>query len=172
MEDRLNAASVIATTRNDAKMAEVIDRYRKSGTMSLKDLGELSDPKARELYWFDPEKGRQLHKVLENPPNHWGYTADQVHSTDLIVGSFWDQGLLTTYSVLEEARDINIPTLIVSGRHDQIITVRHAKELADRVDGSQLAVFERSSHLPHIEEPDAFRDLLLGFLEISRQPDP
>ena len=43
-------------------------------------VGELSDPKARELYWFDPEKGRQFNKVLENPPNHWGYVSTSCSS--------------------------------------------------------------------------------------------
>jgi 3-oxoadipate enol-lactonase len=59
---------------------------------------------------------------------------------------------------------IACPTLVIVGEEDQITTPDVARQLHERVAGSQLAVIPRSGHLSNLEQPEAFNDVLYGFL--------
>jgi pimeloyl-ACP methyl ester carboxylesterase len=60
--------------------------------------------------------------------------------------------------------DLSVPTLVVVGDLDEPATVDSCGVLADRV-GGRLEVFEGCAHLPNLEQPDLFTELLLEFLE-------
>ncbi|MFD5320721.1 proline iminopeptidase-family hydrolase [Streptomyces sp. NPDC127098] len=72
-------------------------------------------------------------------------------------------GTLKDWSVEEFLPDIEVPTLVVSGRHDEATpaTVRPYRELVPR---ARWEVFEESSHLPHLEEPENFQAVLVDYL--------
>jgi pimeloyl-ACP methyl ester carboxylesterase len=57
-----------------------------------------------------------------------------------------------------------LPTLIVWGERDKIIPVSHAHDAHAAMPGSELVIFERSGHFPHVEEPQRFAEVLLDFL--------
>ena len=59
--------------------------------------------------------------------------------------------------------EIAVPTLIVCGRHDEVVPA--CSETMHRgIPGSELVIFENSSHSAHFEEPDAFFRVLRAFL--------
>ncbi|MDR6594626.1 proline iminopeptidase-family hydrolase [Saccharothrix longispora] len=72
-------------------------------------------------------------------------------------------GTLKDYSVIDHLDDIEVPTLLVSGRHDEATPVT-VQPYADRIHDVRWEIFEHSSHVPHLEEPERFREVLLGFL--------
>ena len=41
---------------------------------------------------------------------------------------------------------------------------RLAQDLAAKVSGARVEVFEGIGHLPHLEAPERFNELMLGFL--------
>jgi pimeloyl-ACP methyl ester carboxylesterase len=57
-----------------------------------------------------------------------------------------------------------MPTLIVWGCRDKIITVEHARHAHDGMPGSRLELFEDAGHFPHLEDPLRFARTLLSFL--------
>jgi pimeloyl-ACP methyl ester carboxylesterase len=60
-----------------------------------------------------------------------------------------------------------MPTLIVWGRRDPLIPVRHA-DIAERaMPGSRLEVFEKAGHFPHLDDPARFAAVLGDFLETT-----
>ncbi len=59
--------------------------------------------------------------------------------------------------------EISVPTLILTGRYDEV-TPACAETLHRGVADSQLEIFERSSHLPHIEEEEKYISVVSGFL--------
>jgi pimeloyl-ACP methyl ester carboxylesterase len=59
---------------------------------------------------------------------------------------------------------LDLPTLVVVGRHDVICGPRWAQELHTLIPGSHLVVLEDSGHLGHVEEPEAFADAVRGFV--------
>jgi pimeloyl-ACP methyl ester carboxylesterase len=48
---------------------------------------------------------------------------------------------------------IRVPTLVVAGRHDEIMPVEMLEELARGIPGAQLAVIEDCGHMASMEQP-------------------
>jgi pimeloyl-ACP methyl ester carboxylesterase len=65
---------------------------------------------------------------------------------------------------LDRLGEIQVPTLIVQGRHDRARTPEHGAAMRDRIPGARLEILEASGHTPQLEEPDAFHALVLPFL--------
>ncbi|MFJ7497298.1 alpha/beta fold hydrolase [Streptomyces sp. NPDC097727] len=61
-------------------------------------------------------------------------------------------------------KSLELPTLVVVGRHDVICGPRWSQELHELIHGSRLVVLENSGHLGHVEEPELFRDAVLDFV--------
>jgi pimeloyl-ACP methyl ester carboxylesterase len=59
---------------------------------------------------------------------------------------------------------IDVPVLIIQGRHDRARTPEHGIAMQERLPRGRLAVLENSGHTPQLEEPDAFHALALPFL--------
>ncbi|KAA0939266.1 MULTISPECIES: proline iminopeptidase-family hydrolase [Streptomyces] len=73
-------------------------------------------------------------------------------------------GTLRDWSVVECCPDIAVPVLLTSGRHDEA-TPATMQPFADLIPDVRWEVFEESSHVPHIEEPERFRAVVSGFLD-------
>jgi L-proline amide hydrolase len=72
-------------------------------------------------------------------------------------------GVLRDWSITDRLGAIAVPALLVSGRHDEV-TPACVAELADGLPGSRWVLFEQSSHMPHLEEPELFHDTVGAFL--------
>lgn len=57
-----------------------------------------------------------------------------------------------------------VPVLIVWGRKDPIIPVRHAEQAHKAIPGSRLEIFDDAGHLPQTEDPARFVEVLERFL--------
>ncbi|MFE1322873.1 proline iminopeptidase-family hydrolase [Kitasatospora phosalacinea] len=73
-------------------------------------------------------------------------------------------GTLKDWSVEDCLPDIDVPTLLVSGRYDEATPVT-VQPYFDLVPDVRWEVFEESSHVPNLEEPERFRAVLVEFLE-------
>ena len=60
--------------------------------------------------------------------------------------------------------EIDAPTLIVSGAHDES-TPLVSRTIHQGIQGSEWEVLENSSHMPHVEEPERFLEVVGGWLE-------
>nr|WSY54841.1 proline iminopeptidase-family hydrolase [Streptomyces sp. NBC_00886] len=72
-------------------------------------------------------------------------------------------GSLRDVSIEHLLPDIAVPTLVLSGRHDEA-TDAVVRPFRERIPGVRHVVFEESSHLPHLEEPERFFRVLAEFL--------
>ncbi len=59
---------------------------------------------------------------------------------------------------------ITSPTLIVWGREDRVIPLKHGIYGHEQIRGSRLHVFEQCGHIPNLEKPAEFNRLVLDFL--------
>ncbi|MEJ2862477.1 alpha/beta fold hydrolase [Actinomycetospora flava] len=59
----------------------------------------------------------------------------------------------------------DLPLLIAWGTADTMIPVEHGRRAHALVPGSELALFDGAGHFPHCDQPDAFADRLLRFLD-------
>ena len=72
-------------------------------------------------------------------------------------------GSLKTWDITDRLHEITTPTLLVSGRYDEA-TPRIVEQIHSRIPGAQWELFEESSHMPHVEEPEAFLERVEAFL--------
>jgi L-proline amide hydrolase len=72
-------------------------------------------------------------------------------------------GSLKTWDITDRLHEIATPTLLVSGRYDEA-TPLIVEQVHERIPGAEWALFEESSHMPHVEEPEAFLERVETFL--------
>jgi 2-hydroxy-6-oxonona-2,4-dienedioate hydrolase len=67
-------------------------------------------------------------------------------------------------SNLVDLRTLEIPCLIIHGRHDRMVPVEQALRLLSSLPSADLVVLERCGHWPAFERPEAFIRFALPFL--------
>ena len=73
-------------------------------------------------------------------------------------------GTIRDWDITARLPGIDVPVLLLSGRHDEA-TPRIVGEIHERIPRSDWVLFEQSSHMPHVEEPERFRAAVEAFLE-------
>ena len=71
------------------------------------------------------------------------------------------------YDLRPKLSRIDVPTLVIVGRHDWITPPPFGEELALRIPNARLELFARSGHYPFVEEPRRFARLVGEFLASS-----
>lgn len=66
--------------------------------------------------------------------------------------------------VQSRLKELEMPTLLVWGRHDHIFSAAHAEAALEQLPNGRLEIFEDSGHTPQMEEPERFNRLVLEFL--------
>src|SRR3954451_11555148 len=72
-------------------------------------------------------------------------------------------GSIKDWQVKDRLHEIDVPTLIVSGRYDEA-TPALQETMRDGIAHSEWVVFEQSAHLPHVEEQQRYVDVVGGWL--------
>ncbi|MDX3748687.1 proline iminopeptidase-family hydrolase [Streptomyces sp. AK08-02] len=73
-------------------------------------------------------------------------------------------GTMKEWSVVDRLHLIDVPTLLVSGRHDEA-TPDTLRPFADLVPDVRWHMFEHSSHMPHVEEEELYLQVVGDFLD-------
>jgi proline iminopeptidase len=71
---------------------------------------------------------------------------------------------LASWSAVDRLHGVDVPTLLIAGRHDPITSWPQADRIAAHMPHAEVVVFEQSGHFPWIEEPDAFFDTIKSWL--------
>ncbi len=149
-EDRADFQHRFAQRMADPQVTEARESLRRSNLREQD--ADAYRRRAFELsvagYFKDPDRARDL-----TPFRVTGRTQqavwDSLHHEDLS-------------TELTELCALSLPALVIHGRHDPI-PLDAAEEIAQCLD-ARLEVFEDSGHVPHVEDFDAFRSTLDGFL--------
>ena len=87
-----------------------------------------------------------------------------VHAPDAINMAFAPDGFLQSFDLRPELGRVTAPTLILAGRHDWICPPEFSEEIHRLIPGSDLRIFENSSHSIRTDEPAAMLDAIRGFI--------
>jgi len=135
-----------------------LDRHEADGT--------TNDPEylaATQAYY-------DLHvcRVVPNPPEV--VRTFEIMSEDSTVyntmngpNEFFCIGTLRDWSVVNEVQFIQAPTLLLSGRFDEA-TPATVEPFFERIPEVRWEIFEKSSHMPFVEEPERYRAVVEQFL--------
>jgi len=142
----------------DPEVEAALDRHEADGTT---DDAETSPPSRCTTTSTSVES-------LPNPP-------EVLRTTELLdedptvynvmngPNEFFCIGTLRNWSVVDDVHKITAPTLLASGRFERgdAATVQ---PFFDNIPDVRWEIFENSSHMPFVEEPERYLDVVEGFL--------
>jgi proline-specific peptidase len=88
----------------------------------------------------------------------------QVYYTMNGPSEFHVTGVVKDWDRTERLPEIRVPTLITSGRYDESTPLINGI-LHNGIAGSEWIIFENSSHMAHIEEPELYLPTIQSFIE-------
>jgi 3-oxoadipate enol-lactonase len=65
---------------------------------------------------------------------------------------------------INRLEQITVPTLAIAGDLDDDTVMANADLIATRIDGARKAIIHGTAHLPNMEKPDEFNQIVLEFL--------
>lgn len=71
---------------------------------------------------------------------------------------------LQGWTVMDRLGEIQVPTLVLAGRHDFLFPPEHQALLAAGIPDARLELIERAAHSPHMEQPAVVLPILREFL--------
>ncbi len=71
---------------------------------------------------------------------------------------------LRDFDVSAELGSIDIPTLVITGEHDQVLPKEGGEKLSRLIPGARLVEIEGVGHLGYAEKPSQFNEAVLSFL--------
>jgi pimeloyl-ACP methyl ester carboxylesterase len=134
-------------------------------TPFIRCAGNLLGTGLRRLGWRDPER--------EEEWRTYATLADRANRQPFVRTL---RSVIDTTGQVVNAHDrlhvaAQVPTLIVWGGRDRIIPVAHGHAAHAAIGGSELVVFDRSGHFPHVEEPVSFVEVVTEFLDGTHRAD-
>jgi len=140
-----------------AEVREVIERHEAAGFTSCPEyLGAVAVFYQRHLCRLQPwpvglersfaEMSAVVYETMNGP------------SEFTVTGRFRD------WDVFGRLGEIKVPALVMGGRYDEI-RADHLSDIHKAIPGSELVLFERSSHTPFHEERELFMRTANDFLE-------
>jgi len=72
---------------------------------------------------------------------------------------------ITQHDACNRLPKISSPTLVITGSEDELIPPQNAKVMAQRIPGAQMISIDGGGHLFLIEQPEAFNEAVIGFLD-------
>ena len=85
-------------------------------------------------------------------------------STEVMLAILRKQFFHTLADEVRALGGLNLPTLIVWGRHDAAVPLARGREMHALLKGQRFEVFDDVGHCPHDEASDRFNQLAVEFL--------
>lgn len=141
-----------------AEVRAVLDRHEAAGTTDHEEYRKATKAfNARHVCRLDPlpDGVQRTNRALE---------AD-AHVYNLMIGpnEFHITGTLKNWDVSDRLHQVDVPTLLISGAHDEA-TPATVQPFADLIPDTHWRIFPQSSHMPHVEEFEACMAEVGGFL--------
>jgi pimeloyl-ACP methyl ester carboxylesterase len=148
---------ILSDTNSVSDSNEVkLNRFAQIETIMNKDKETFADEFMKKV--FSPNTVQKKPQIVEAVKDTILYNKEKnICSTLLALASRTD----STPSL----EKINIPTLIIRGEDDQMISKEQVEILHKGIKGSKLEEIPLSGHLPNVENPEKFNELVKNFLE-------
>jgi pimeloyl-ACP methyl ester carboxylesterase len=125
-------------------------------TRDIADIFALPDAEVAKLLYYDASQAPQSTALSEaqatalaaNRLAHAFYT--------------WDP-YMHNPRLRYRLHRIDVPTLLIWGSHDGLVSTAYAEAYCQMIPGAQLVVIPEAGHLPQVEQPERFLDHVLSF---------
>lgn len=83
------------------------------------------------------------------------------NSTDIMLKDFT---ACDSFDVMSEVGSLKVPALIVCGGQDRLTPPKYSEFLHEKIRGSEIALFDRTGHMPMLERSNQFNERVSSFL--------
>jgi L-proline amide hydrolase len=130
------------------EVVEVLDRHEAAGTYDDPEYEEALEPYYDRHFYRGPQPRPELEAMAH------GRAPDVYHAMQG-PNEWTTTGALKGWDTRDRLHEIDVPTLVIRGRHD-MCTEPIAAELVNGIRGAHAVVLENSSHTPVLEETERY----------------
>jgi pimeloyl-ACP methyl ester carboxylesterase len=112
--------------------------------------------------WHDPEAGAKVMK-MPSPTLPEEDVVTLLRNRQATALLTW-KPFMHNPKLLQRLGRINVPTLVVWGDSDRIVTPEYGRKYAAAIPDARFEVVDRAGHYPYLEQPEAFDAVVLPFL--------
>ncbi len=73
------------------------------------------------------------------------------------------------FDIRDQLEEIDVPTLVIAGEHDKLTPPGYQQQLAEGLQNAEFLSIPEAGHLPQLERPAAFNEIVAAFLERESQ---
>lgn len=159
-----SAASIPEFSKNVARLKSgldpaaraAIDRHEGAGTITAAEY------QSAIRTWNDRHLCR-LRPWPDDLETAFAHAGTEIFATMFGLSVFRIVGTIRDWDVMDRLAEIKVPTLLLAARYDEF-SPDHMREMHSRIAGSRFEFFESTAHMPFLEEPDRFDQLMRDFL--------
>ena len=150
----------VMNTRHFSKLVLVDSVGIKPGGPFDRDIADvfaLSPAEQLRISWHDPSKA----------PDPAAMTDDElqiVAANRVALGLYTWEPYMHNPKLPYRLHRIDIPTLLIWGEGDGIVTTSYGEAFRGMIPGAKMAVISEACHAPHVEQPEAFVKHFLEFV--------
>jgi len=146
----------------DAVGIKVSDRE----TPDILDVFNTAPAVVRQRTWHDPERWAPDYDAMSNEA-----LVAHARNRDALCRYAWDPYMYNPQLARWLDR-IAVPTLVLWGTSDRVVTPAYGRAYSERIPGARFELIDAAGHHPHIEQPKAFVERIVSFLEEERPCRP
>ncbi len=142
--------ALLFTLRNPTRVARLF----------LESSGGLNRPLAVPLTATNREEAMVILRAVHGPkfvPPEWVMTSLLERATDSPLLRLAE---MQDYDVEPRLGEIRVPTTVIAGADDGVVTRDYSEALRDKIPGATLVVIEGAGHIPHLQQPARFLECL------------
>lgn len=129
----------------------------------IQDIYAMSQAEVAAHFYHDPDANR---RDVTQLPDHVLLSIARSRESMCFLG--W-QPYMHNPSLRRWLTRIDVPTLVLWGAGDKVVTPDYGRAYASRIPGSVFEEIPDAGHYPHIERPGLFVDAVKRFLDTSQQ---
>jgi pimeloyl-ACP methyl ester carboxylesterase len=128
-------------------------------TRDIADIYAITDKQLAELVYAEPQRMAANPKLLSE--SELVLMARSREST----GRYAWTPYMHDPKLLGRLHRVHVPTLVLWGAADRVVTPSYGRAYAAAIEGAQFATIEGAGHFPHLEQPEAFARHVEKFLK-------
>ncbi len=153
------AEIAVRTTHRLDKLILVDSVGVKPGDRETRDIADvfgLPGPDIAKLMFHDPSKGPDLGAMTDDQ-------LTMIAANRIALAMYtWDP-YMHNPKLPQRLHRVDVPTLLIWGESDGLVTVDYAKAFQGMIPGAKLVTVAEAGHSPQVEQPDVFIDHVISF---------
>jgi pimeloyl-ACP methyl ester carboxylesterase len=151
-------------TKNDTRFAKLVlvdPLGIKVGGPTDRDIADiylLHPDEVQKRRWSDPDKGKRDYLAMSEE------ALTIIARNNESFARFCWEPYMHNPQLKHRLHRIGVPTLLVWGADDGIVTTSYGEAYSRLIPGAKLVVIPEAGHLPHLEQPERFMNHLRDFL--------